>query len=156
MASVSRMTPLLLMAIACAVPPPGGQEVALSTGELGAVEVATVILDGQRLVVAVASTPGSRTQGLRGITDLGDLDGMLFTWGGDTVTSRFTMADTPLPLDIAFFAADGDYVDGFRMTPCPAPPCPAYAASAPYAYALEFPVGSGSSAGPGSVLEFEH
>ncbi len=79
---------------------------------------------------------------------------MLFTWGGETVASRFTMADTVIPLDIAFFDADGGFVDGFTMTPCDEPPCPSYAAAAPYAYALESAAGTLTGIGPGSVLVF--
>ncbi|MEX2278939.1 MAG: DUF192 domain-containing protein, partial [Acidimicrobiia bacterium] len=104
------------------------------------------------LDVAVASTPTDRSQGLQGVSDLGDLDGMLFEWGGDTVTSRFTMANTLLPLDIFFFDADGRFVDGFSMVPCESDPCPLYAAAAAYAYAIEVPAGSQPTIGVGSVL----
>jgi len=104
--------------------------------------------------VAVAATPEERSQGLRAVDDLGDLDGMLFTWGGDTVTSRFTMADTIIPLDISFFSTDGNYVDGFPMTPCSVADCPTYSAETGYAFALEVPAGSQPQIGSGSVLEF--
>ena len=53
----------------------------------------------------------SASQGLRErARSLGPYDGMLFVFPRDT-DARFTMADTPMPLDITFFAADGAPVD---------------------------------------------
>lgn len=144
--------------MACSVAPPETQSTTsspapVSTGDLGGVTVRSVSVDGAEFLVAVAATPEERNQGLRGVDDLGDLDGMLFEWGGEEVTSRFTMADTLIDLDIAFFDADGVFVDAFRMTPCDGPDCPSYAAAAPYAFALETPAGRGPSVGAGSVLD---
>lgn len=139
-----RVLPIILLLAACS---------AASTGDLGDPVVRTVIVDDRELVVAVASFDLQRSQGLRGVADLGDLDGMLFEWGRDGVTSRFTMSDTLIDLDIAFFDSEGRFVDGFTMTPCQVEPCPLYAASAPYAYALETPAGSIPTIGPGSVLD---
>jgi uncharacterized membrane protein (UPF0127 family) len=90
--------------------------------------------------VAVADTPVLRFQGLRGIADLGGLDGMLFSFPEDA-TAAFTMRGTLIPLDIAFFAADGTPVDRLEMVPCNADPCPSYRAAGPYRYALETPAG---------------
>jgi len=90
------------------------------------------------LTVAVARTPAERRQGLMDVVDLGDLDGMLFVWGEPT-TGSFWMKDTPLPLDIAFFAADGSWVDNFTMAVCPDGSCPDYFAAGPYQYAIEVP-----------------
>lgn len=114
-----------------------------------------ITVDDSELVVAVAATGEERSQGLRGVDDLGDLDGMLFVWDGEEVTSRFTMADTLIELDIAFFDADGRLVDAFRMVPCDGEDCPTYAAAAPYAYALETPAGHGPAVGPGSMIDLE-
>lgn len=124
-----------------------------STGDLGEVTVRQVTVDGIELLVAIAATGEERSQGLRAVDDLGDLDGMLFVWDGNEVTSRFTMADTLIELDIAFFDSSGVFVDGFRMTPCRGEDCPTYAAAAPYSYALETPAGTGPTVGPGSVLD---
>ena len=52
----------------------------------------------------------SASQGLRDVQSLAPYDGMLFVYPSDT-DARFTMADTPMPLDITFFAADGAPVD---------------------------------------------
>jgi uncharacterized protein len=155
---VIRIALLVVMVAGCSSPAldPGTTGTAgttpLDTGDLGSVVVATVVVDGRDLDVAVVSTAGDRSQGLRGVTDLGALQGMLFSWGGETVASSFTMADTVIPLDIAFFDADGEYVDGFTMVPCAETPCPSYAATTPYAYALESPAGTLPDIGPGSVL----
>lgn len=127
----------------------------ISTGDLGEVTTRLITVDDTELVVAVAATGAERSQGLRGVDDLGDLDGMLFSWGGEEVTSRFTMADTLISLDIAFFDANGVLVDAFRMTPCEGEDCPTYAAAAPYSYALETPAGHGPAVGPGSMLDIE-
>jgi uncharacterized membrane protein (UPF0127 family) len=126
---------------------------ALDHGDLVDPTVTTVRVDGETLLVALAATPEARSQGLRAVDDLGDLDGMLFTWGGETVSSSFTMADTIIPLDIDFFAADGAHVAGFGMIPCRVAECPSYSAPSPYAYALETPAGHLPGIDTGSHLE---
>ena len=81
------------------------------------------------LRVLVASTEQQRAQGLRGVRGLGPYAGMLFVFPSST-DARFTMAQTPLPLDIGWYASDGAAVDHTRMTPCPNgtdATCPAYA-----------------------------
>ena len=100
-----------------------------------------VEVSGEPWLVAVADEPHELVQGLRRVTDLGDLEGMLFVWDLDT-TTPFVMEDTLLPLDVAFFAADGTLVDLLTMEPCAAEPCPRYQASHPYRYALEAPRGA--------------
>jgi len=126
----------------------------IDTGDLGGVTMVTVEVDGAPLRVAQVSTSDDRARGLSGVDDLGELDGMLFTWGGETVTSAFTMRDTLIDLDIAFFDAEGRFVDGFAMVRCEVSPCPSYAASGPYAYALETRAGRLATLGPGSVIVF--
>jgi uncharacterized membrane protein (UPF0127 family) len=94
----------------------------------------------QTWLVAVADTPDLRARGLMGVADLGDLDGMLFVWPED-VTSGFWMKNTLIPLDVAFFGADGSLVDVLTMVPCEADPCPSYRPSGAYRWALEAPAG---------------
>ncbi|MEX1043207.1 MAG: DUF192 domain-containing protein [Acidimicrobiia bacterium] len=151
---MKRLLLLLPLAVACSTPatPLPSTTAAIETGDLTAPAVRSVMIDGRTLDVAVASTPTDRSQGLQGVSDLGDLDGMLFEWGGGTVSSRFTMDNTLIPLDIFFFDANGRFVDGFAMVPCESDPCPSYAAALPYAYAIEVPVGSQPTVGVGSVL----
>lgn len=97
---------------------------------------ATVSVDGEAWVVAVAATPETRRRGLMGVTSLGDLDGMLFD-PGFTTSAGFWMKDTLIPLEVAFFAEDGLLVDVLSMDPCAADPCPTYRPAGPYRWALE-------------------
>ncbi|MEX1208169.1 MAG: DUF192 domain-containing protein [Acidimicrobiia bacterium] len=124
---------------ATTVPPvigPTTETTAAVAHPLDVFEHQTIEVSGEEWEVAVASEPHERAQGLMGVTDLGDLDGMLFKWEEDT-TSFFWMKDTLMPLDIAFFAADGTLVDLLSMEPCVAEPCERYQPSGPYRYALE-------------------
>ncbi|HEU4842025.1 MAG TPA: DUF192 domain-containing protein, partial [Ilumatobacteraceae bacterium] len=105
----------------------------------------------------LAATPAARAQGLMGVTDLSGADGMVFRWDEPT-TGNFWMRDTPLPLSIAFFAADGAFVSSADMAPClpPTPDgeCARYAAAGPYQYAVEVAAGGLPALlmGPGSRL----
>lgn len=103
--------------------------------------VAHMQLDGVELLVAVADNRDEWQQGLMHLEDLLDLDGMLFVFDDD-VSAGFWMKNTLIPLDIAFFTAAGDYVDGFVMEPCTADPCPSYEPDGAYRYALEVPAGT--------------
>jgi uncharacterized membrane protein (UPF0127 family) len=112
---------------------------------------ARVAVGSKCLRVLVASTPGQRNQGLREVTSLGPYDAMLFVNPADT-TARYTMADTPTPLDIAFFSASGAPVDSQQMAPCPKgtdATCPEYEAKQHYRYALERPTGSSAASASG-------
>lgn len=107
-----------------------------SGGALQGFGRATVHVGDETWTVAIADTTERRTRGLMGVEDLGDLDGMLFVHDRDT-GGGFWMKDTLIPLDIAFFTADGTLVDLLEMEPCRADPCPSYFPRAPYRYALE-------------------
>lgn len=115
--------------------------IGLDTGDISGFDLTVATLKGERIVLAVADDPSLRGRGLMGVSSFGDVDGMLFTWDGEVVTRRFTMRDTPIPLTIAFFDVEGTLVDTFDMVPCTTEPCPSYAASAPYAFAVEFQQG---------------
>lgn len=97
-------------------------------------------VSGEAWTVAVADTPELRAQGLMGVTDLGDLDGMLFVFDEDAA-SGFWMRDTIIPLDIAFFTVDGVLVDLLHMEPCTTTACPIYQPRGEYRYAIETAVG---------------
>lgn len=97
-------------------------------------------MGGEDWSVAVADDAAERARGLMGVVDLGGHRGMLFVFPEDT-TASFWMKGTPLPLDVAFFAADGSLVGVVAMAPCTADPCPAYRAPGPYRFALEVPAG---------------
>ena len=122
--------------------PPGvGPSTTIPPDPLAAFGTTTVEVSGELWDVAVAEEPRERVRGLMFVIDLGELEGMLFVWEEDTTTS-FWMKDTPLPLDIAFFAADGTLVDLLSMEPCQAEPCPYYYPVGPYRYALEASTGA--------------
>ena len=120
--------------------------------ELADFEVGSVTLDGESWLVAVADTRELRSRGLMFVTDLGDLDGMLFEF--DTPTSgAFWMKNTLIPLDIAFFRTDGSLVAVLQMEPCgDQDPCPTYDPGAGYHYALESPAGNLIGLDPDAVL----
>lgn len=115
--------------------------------------------DGETCEVCLwaARTEEERERGLMGVTDLSGADGMVFTWDAPTVVN-FWMRDTPSPLSIAFFAADGSFVSSADMTPCldgPPDECTRYAAGGPYMYAVEVAEGALGDLliGEGSHLE---
>jgi hypothetical protein len=110
-----------------------------------------IILNGEALLVAVADTSERRAQGLMGVTDLGDLDGMVFLHS-EPVTSKFWMKDTVIPLDIAFFATDGTLLGVLTMEPCTADPCPTYGVDEPYQWAIEVPSGRFNELSPDATL----
>jgi uncharacterized membrane protein (UPF0127 family) len=93
-----------------------------------------------------------------GVTDLGECPAMAFVYG-EPVQQRFYMFQTPLPLSIAWFAADGAFVSSTDMPPCPsglsASACPRYAATAAYTVAMEVARGNLPELGltPGSRLQ---
>lgn len=85
-----------------------------------------VIVGDRLMLLAIADSPALRAQGLKQVTDLGDLDGMLFYWRHEA-SGTFWMEDTVIPLDIVWFDEDGSYVDRASMVPCTEEPCPTYA-----------------------------
>lgn len=110
----------------------------------GAFSEAHVAVGDRCLRLLVATTEAQRVQGLRQVRDLGPYEGMLFVFPSAT-DARFTMAQTPLPLDIGWFSAAGDRVDRTTMTPCPKgtdATCPTYASEHDYRYALETRAGA--------------
>jgi uncharacterized membrane protein (UPF0127 family) len=113
--------------------------VGIDTGDVVGFDVIEAILGGEPLTLALADESALRSRGLMGVADLGALDGMLFSWGGESVASRFTMRNTLIPLHIVFFDADGEFVSQADMVPCDVENCPTYGAAGPYAYAIEFP-----------------
>ena len=93
---------------------------------------------GGTLRVVVADDDAERRQGLRGRSDLGPYDGMLFVFPGSDRVS-FTMSTVPVALDIGFYDTALHRVGARRMEPCAGSEaqCPAYPSPAPFVYALE-------------------
>jgi uncharacterized membrane protein (UPF0127 family) len=97
--------------------------------------------------VLVADTGDERAQGLMNVTDLQGFAGMVFVFDED-VTSQFFMRDTPMPLSIAWIAADGSLVSTADMDPClDGGDCVSYPADGPYRFALEVPQGDLAAVG---------
>jgi len=89
----------------------------------------------------LAESAAQQNLGLMNRTDLGGYDGMLFKFASDS-TAQFYMKDTPLPLSIAFFDGNGQFISNADMAPCiHMPTCPTFAAARPYRWALEVPQG---------------
>ena len=104
--------------------------------------------------VMVAASPAQRERGLMEVTDLAGYQGMLFVWDADT-SGGFWMRNTPTPLDIAWYAADGTFVSSAQMEPCgDSDSCPTYYPEGDYRFALETFQGELATigAGPGSKL----
>ena len=127
--------------------PPGPTDrvalVNFDVGDLGFGEVAIAITgpDGQVTgwCVLLAATSEQRQRGLMEVTDLGGYAGMLFVWDGD-VSSSFYMRNTPTPLSIGWFEADGELLSTADMDPCPdVEGCPTYPSGGRYRFALEVP-----------------
>jgi uncharacterized membrane protein (UPF0127 family) len=109
--------------------------------DLAAFGISTVTVGGETWLVAVADTPDERSDGLRAVEDLGDVDGMLFVYD-EEVTNSFTMRDVTLPLEIGFFDGGGSLIDTQQMVPCLTDQCPSYVAAGPFRWAIEtFPGG---------------
>jgi uncharacterized protein len=65
----------------------------------------------------LADSAEERGRGLMGVTDLGDAGGMAFLFEPAT-NGAFYMFQTPTPLSIAWFGADGRWVGSADMEPC--------------------------------------
>lgn len=85
------------------------------------------------MTVEIANDEPSRELGLMFRASVPENEGMLFDFGSDT-TSTFWMANTILPLSIAFIKADGTVLDIKDMQPLDQN---TISASGPYRYALE-------------------
>ncbi len=102
----------------------------------------------------LAETTAQQQQGLMNRTDLAGHDGMLFRFPGDTRVG-FYMKDTLIPLSIAWFDSNGNFVSETDMEPClDQIDCPSSYATRPYRFALEVAKGGlgDLGIGPGSHL----
>jgi uncharacterized protein len=89
----------------------------------------------------LADRPAEWRRGLMERRDLGGHDGMLFAFDDDQPRS-FWMRNTPMPLSIAFYTADGSFVSSADMSPCgDRDDCPLTPSAGPARYAVEVPRG---------------
>ena len=79
-------------------------------------ETITLVIDTHIIQAEVAHTPESRRKGLMQRTNLCPDCGMLFVFN-KPYEHAFWMRDTPLPLSIAFIAADGTIINIEEMQP---------------------------------------
>ena len=109
-----------------------------ATDPFPALTAARLAVGGRCIRVVIADSLDERVDGLRQERDIGDYDGMLFVFDGATDVG-FTMSTVPVPLDIAFYDADGNLVSTQRMKPCAEveDECPVYKSDEPFVYALE-------------------
>ena len=100
----------------------------------------TAIPEGSRTIeVLLADTPDQQQYGLMYRRWLHPDKGMVFRFQQDG-QGGFWMANTMIPLSIAYFDANGRIVDILDMEPCYEPPpggCPTYNPDSPYRGALE-------------------
>jgi len=115
--------------------------------------VKEVQVGDRTLTLAIADNPSLRGQGFRGVTDLEDLDGMLFFWRHDGAS--FEMQDTVIPLDIVWFNEDGTFKDRTSMVPCTEDPCERYTpGDLDFRYAIEANPGDLDYITPSSVITY--
>lgn len=119
----------------------------------------TTDADGETCDVCMwlADDGDERGRGLMGVTDLGAAGAMAFVFDQPT-TGNFFMFRTLMPLSIAWFDADGDFVSSADMDPCldtDSSRCPRYGPAGPYTTAIEVFRGDLGTLGigPGSSIE---
>jgi uncharacterized membrane protein (UPF0127 family) len=115
--------------------------------------VKEVQVGDRTMTLAIADNPSLRRQGLQEVTDLEDLDGMLFFWRHDG--DAFWMKNTVIPLDIVWFNEDGTFKGRASMEPCTTDPCPTYQPdNLDFRYAIEAPPGTLDFVTPDTVIVY--
>ena len=113
-------------------------------------------LVGQELILEVADTSYSQSIGLSGRENLGENEGMLFTYDYEVEGLTFWMKNTLIPLDILFLSKDGEILHIVENVPiCEEDPCPTYTYEGSAQYVLELNAGwtEKHDAKEGDVLE---
>ncbi len=107
----------------------------MNTSELSTVTIHASSGEKVRVRVEIADNPLGQIMGLRGRESLPENRGMLFVHREEQELS-FTMADTPIPLSIAFIDSERRIIDIQDMKPLDDEP-PSYVSPKPAQYALE-------------------
>ena len=168
-----RIALVLLLALGCSNPPPGGAapasgaEAAAEAGAETVAEAATapqartgprvIFPDGWTVYVEIANDDELRAQGLMYRDRLAPDAGMLFFFPREGEYG-FWMKNTRIPLDIIWIGADKRVTHvKFNVPPCTADPCPSYPPNARSRYVLEVAGGVALQHGlkAGDVLRFE-
>ena len=130
-----------------------GSDVVAMPPQIDTFRVKEVQVGDEELTLAIADNPSLRRQGLQGVTDLEDLDGMLFFWRHDG--DAFWMKDTLIPLDIIWFNEDGTFKGRDSMVSCTADPCPTHRPdNLDFRYAIEAPPGTLDWITPDTVITY--
>ncbi|HJU52231.1 MAG TPA: DUF192 domain-containing protein [Acidimicrobiia bacterium] len=145
--SASTATSMTLQTVQTPIP-----TTTFAQGDLAEWESVEVLVGETPIVVALADEEEERQQGLMGIADLGDFDGMLFAWT-DPITTGFFMKDTLIALDLFFFDGEGVLIDRTTLEPCRAEPCPVFVADGLFRWVLEAPAGNIQATGKLSFPE---
>ncbi len=93
---------------------PATQTVATGAAVKNVLEFFPLTVDGHKVRVQIAVTSEEMQRGLMGRRDLGPDDAMIFVYPAPTRMS-FWMRNTPTPLDIGFFTADGKLGEVYQM-----------------------------------------
>jgi uncharacterized membrane protein (UPF0127 family) len=120
-----------------------------STSPAGDLPEGTLVISGDdrlELEVDLALNSATQAKGLMNVEEIPDDYGMVFLWS-DTSVHSFYMKNTLIPLDIAWWDAEGKIVDIQTMEPCTADPCRTYTPAAPHVAAVEVNAGLLEEAG---------
>lgn len=115
-----------------------GTQAALQDGTLYPLTLRSPEGAETELQVEVADTKAERAYGLMNRAVV--THGMLFVFSVEEPVA-FWMKSTLVPLDIAYFNAQGQYVSSTTMDPCRLDPCKLYPSEKSVLYALEMPKG---------------
>jgi uncharacterized membrane protein (UPF0127 family) len=136
-----RLAVFLLFAVVAVVPACNRSwETGRNSGDL---PKGTLEIEGEKrliLEVDLALTGAAQARGLMEVEEIPDDYGMVFLWS-DSAKHSFYMKDTLIPLDIAWWDAEGDIVDIQTMTPCTDDPCKTYVPAHAHVGAIEVNAG---------------
>ena len=107
----------------------------VKTSQLPTVTIHASCGEKVRVRVEIADNPVQRYMGLRGRKSMPEDQGMLFVYPAEAPRT-FTMANTPIPLSIAFIDSERRIIDIQDMEPLDDEP-PGYVSAEPAQYALE-------------------
>ena len=107
----------------------------VKTSQLPTVTIYASCGEKVRVRVEIADNPVQRYMGLRGLKSMPEDQGMLFVYPAEAPRT-FTMANTPIPLSIAFIDSERRIIDIQKMEPLDDEP-PGYVSAEPAQYALE-------------------
>lgn len=103
----------------------------------------SVELKGRRFAVEIADDDAEQQRGLMFRRELAQDRGMLFVYNVAQPLS-YWMRNCYIPLDILYFDADGNFINGhYGVPPCKTQQCPTYPSNRPARYVLELASGVG-------------